>query len=131
MMGRRVSLGPVVTFLLLLVLGSQAAEHPTPLAAKRSSNPIALTSDGATLLVVNPDSNSLTFVATASHSVLAEVAVGVDPRSVAVLPDGSAATLYEVLTTANPDDEHGVTSHLTGDKLKDLIAFLLALPLGQ
>jgi YVTN family beta-propeller protein len=90
MMGRRVSQGLVITFLLLLSLGSQAAEN-TPPALKRSSSPIALTADGATLMVVNPDSNSLSLVATASHSVLAEVPVGVDPRSVAVSPDGSRA----------------------------------------
>jgi cytochrome c peroxidase len=47
------------------------------------------------------------------------------------LHDGSAATLAEVLTAANPDDEHGVTSHLTEDELADLIAFLLALPLEE
>jgi hypothetical protein len=39
--------------------------------------------------------------------------------------------LAEVLTAANPDDEHGVTSHLTEDELADLIAFLLALPLEE
>jgi YVTN family beta-propeller protein len=90
MMGRRVFLATIVLFLLLLSLGSHAAEDP-PLAAKRSSSPIAFTPDGATLLVVNPDSNSLTLVATVSRSVLAEVPVGVDPRSVAVSPDGSRA----------------------------------------
>lgn len=44
------------------------------------------------------------------------------------LHDGSAPTLLDVLTTANPDDEHGVTSHLTSQELSDLIAFLAALP---
>jgi cytochrome c peroxidase len=44
------------------------------------------------------------------------------------LHDGSAATLREVLTTANPDDAHGVTSHLSEQELADLIAFLMALP---
>jgi YVTN family beta-propeller protein len=44
------------------------------------------------------------------------------------LHDGSAATLYEVLTTANVGDEHGVTSHLSEDEIADLISFLLALP---
>jgi len=29
------------------------------------------------------------------------------------LHDGSAATLYDVLTTRNPSDQHGITSHLT------------------
>ena len=47
------------------------------------------------------------------------------------LHDGSAATLRDVLTTANPDDEHGVTSHLTQQEIEDLIAFLLALPYDE
>ncbi len=44
------------------------------------------------------------------------------------LHDGSASTLYDVLTTANPEDKHGVTSHLTERELQDLVAFMLALP---
>lgn len=44
------------------------------------------------------------------------------------LHDGSAATLKEVLTTANKGDRHGVTSHLTEPEIEDLAAFLLALP---
>lgn len=47
------------------------------------------------------------------------------------LHDGSAPTLRAILTTANPSDEHGVTSHLTDQQLDDLIAFLLALPYSQ
>lgn len=47
------------------------------------------------------------------------------------LHDGSAATLYDVLVTANPVDEHGVTSQLTAQEIEDLIAFMLALPLGE
>jgi YVTN family beta-propeller protein len=44
------------------------------------------------------------------------------------LHDGSAATLYEVLTSANAGDEHGVTSHLSEEEIADLIAFLQSLP---
>ncbi len=55
------------------------------------SSPIALTPDGATLLVVNPDTNSLTLVSTISRTVIAEITVGVDPRSVAASPDGVRA----------------------------------------
>ncbi len=44
------------------------------------------------------------------------------------LHDGRASTLYHVLTTANPDDEHGTTSHLSEGQLSDLVAFMLALP---
>jgi YVTN family beta-propeller protein len=47
------------------------------------------------------------------------------------LHDGSAVTLYEMLTTSNPNDEHGVTSHLTEQEIDDLIAFLLALPYSE
>ena len=80
----------LLLLLLLLSLGSQAAED-TPPAVKRSSSPIAVTADGATLLVVNPDSNSVTLVDTVSLLVLAEVRVGVDPRSVTVSPTSGRA----------------------------------------
>jgi hypothetical protein len=46
------------------------------------------------------------------------------------LHDGSAATLYDVLTTRNPSDQHGVTSHLTDQELQGLVAFMLALPIA-
>jgi len=47
------------------------------------------------------------------------------------LHDGSAATLQDVLTSFNPNDKHGVTSHLTAQQLDDLAAFLLALPASE
>ncbi len=43
------------------------------------------------------------------------------------LHDGRAATLHEVLTTWNPRDAHGVTSHLDEGDVDDLVAFMLAL----
>lgn len=58
---------------------------------KRSSSAIATTLDGSTVLVVNPDSDSVTLVDAGSREVLAEVAVGVDPRTVAVADSGSRA----------------------------------------
>jgi len=63
----------------------------SPAPPKRSSSAIALTADGAMLLVVNPDSNSLTLVDTASSSVVVEIPVGVDPRTVAVDDAGRRA----------------------------------------
>jgi cytochrome c peroxidase len=42
------------------------------------------------------------------------------------LHDGSAATLLDVLTTANPNNLHGNTSQLSGAELTDLVAFLMA-----
>jgi cytochrome c peroxidase len=44
------------------------------------------------------------------------------------LHDGGASSLLDVLTVKNTADEHGVTGHLTGGELADLIAFLHALP---
>ena len=44
------------------------------------------------------------------------------------LHDGRAATLMDVLTTANPGDKHGKTSQLKKEELDDLVAFLKALP---
>jgi YVTN family beta-propeller protein len=43
------------------------------------------------------------------------------------LHDGSAVTLRDVLTTRNPRDLHGRTSHLTEKELQDLIVFLMSL----
>ncbi|MCA9607080.1 MAG: c-type cytochrome, partial [Myxococcales bacterium] len=48
-------------------------------------------------------------------------------RTAPYLHDGSAATLREVLTTRNPGDAHGVTSHLDDAQIDDMIAFLRAL----
>ena len=42
------------------------------------------------------------------------------------LHDGRAKTLRDVLTTHNPDDRHGKTSHLTLQQIDDVLAFLLA-----
>ncbi len=40
------------------------------------------------------------------------------------LHDGSAATLMDVITTANPGDRHGVTSTLTASQKTQLVAYL-------
>ncbi|MHC4879158.1 MAG: beta-propeller fold lactonase family protein [Planctomycetota bacterium] len=49
-------------------------------------------------------------------------------RTAPYLHHGTAATLRDVLTTANPDDRHGKTSHLTGQQINDLTEFLKSLP---
>lgn len=49
-------------------------------------------------------------------------------RTPPYLHHGKAATLIEVLTTANLDDRHGKTSHLTSGQISDLAAFLKSLP---
>lgn len=52
-------------------------------------------------------------------------------RSAPYLHHGTAATLRDVLTTQNPGDRHGVTSHLTDSQIDDLVTFLKALPFEQ
>jgi len=48
-------------------------------------------------------------------------------RTAPYMHDGSAATMLDVLTTANRHDRHGKTSHLTQRQLDDLVAYLLSL----
>ena len=52
-----------------------------------ASHSLAITSDGETLLAVNPDSNSITLIATNSLTAFKEILVEKDPRSVAVVED--------------------------------------------
>lgn len=58
---------------------------------KRSSSAIAITGDGQTLLVVNPDSASLSIVDLNEPPAVTEIAVGADPRTVATSDDGTRA----------------------------------------
>ncbi len=48
-------------------------------------------------------------------------------RTAPYLHDGSAATIQDVLTTKNPQDQHGRTSQLTAEQLADLAAYVLSL----
>ena len=70
-----------------LITGALCPPGPTaaePAGRPRSSRGLALTADGSILLVVNPDSGSLTLLDTSDRSVIVEVPVGEDPRCVAV-----------------------------------------------
>ena len=67
------------------------AAGPSDASPKRSSSAIAITADGATLLIVNPDSNSLSVVDLGTLVTTTEIPVGLDPRTVAVDDDGSRA----------------------------------------
>lgn len=49
-------------------------------------------------------------------------------RTAPYLHHGRATTLEDVLTTCNPNDKHGTTSHLTPAQIGDLVEFLKALP---
>jgi YVTN family beta-propeller protein len=48
-------------------------------------------------------------------------------RTAPYMHDGSLATMREVLTTGNKNDQHGKTSHLTERQIQDLAAFVLSL----
>jgi hypothetical protein len=48
-------------------------------------------------------------------------------RTAPYLHDGSAATVQDVLTTRNPGDRHGRTSHLSRRQIEDLCDYLLSL----
>jgi YVTN family beta-propeller protein len=77
----------VPLFLMSGIWPQAASGPPQP----RHSSAIALTDDGATLLVVNPDSNTLSLVDTGSYAILAELPVGIDPRTVTVDSAGGRA----------------------------------------
>jgi len=57
----------------------------------RSGSSISITADGLLLLVVNPDSNSLTLVDTGTAVPLSEIAVGINPSSVVLSHDDATA----------------------------------------
>ena len=48
-------------------------------------------------------------------------------RTAPYLHDGSAATLRDVVTTANKNDRHGRTSALSEEQIDDLVVYLLSL----
>jgi len=49
-------------------------------------------------------------------------------RNTQYLHHGKATSLMEVLTTFNPRDQHGKTSHLSQEQKDDLVSFLKSLP---
>lgn len=60
-----------------------------PLANAISSSPIAVSPDGTTLAVVNPDSDTITLLDATTLKLIAEVKVGRDPRTLAFTPDSA------------------------------------------
>ncbi len=90
----------IVLLILGLALTSESAGHsldcqkrsdlPEP-TMKQSSSAIAITADGNLLLAVNPDSNSISLIDPAHQLLLAEIPVGVDPRTVSVDDSGQLA----------------------------------------
>lgn len=76
---------PILIMVFFLSLLTTPAESQAPTYLKRSSSAIAVTANGRMLLVVNPDSNSLSLITLDTLPAgVNEITVGVDPRSVAV-----------------------------------------------
>jgi YVTN family beta-propeller protein len=86
----RLAVLPVLLIVLSIPPASASVANGVP-PPRRSSSAIAFTPSGTLLLVVNPDSNTLTLVDPATSSPLIELAVGVDPRTVAVDDAGRRA----------------------------------------
>jgi YVTN family beta-propeller protein len=88
-------LGLVLLYLggIVICVPAHAQQSPSQAITQAwtSSASIAITPDGQRLLVVNPDSNSISLIATASSTVLSEIEVGLDPRAIAVSPTGERA----------------------------------------
>jgi len=96
--GRGWPCAPGKLLFLVLVLGvALALSGPAVLGSsdppliKRSSSALAVSADGQVLLAVNPDSNSLSLIDASSRALVAELLVGVDPRTVAVDDAGERA----------------------------------------
>ena len=95
-MNRKASVA-ISTLILLCVAGLGLATIPNVTFSSvgmraSGSHSIALTTDGNILVVVNPDSNSVSILDTETHVVQVEVGVGVDPKTVAV--DGQGRHAY-------------------------------------
>ena len=59
-----------------------------PALTAHAAGSIAITSDGATVVVVNPEAGSVAAIDTASATTLDEISVGRDPRSLTLGPAG-------------------------------------------
>jgi YVTN family beta-propeller protein len=86
--------------LLLSQFAVPSAAAATRFAGPTSSQPLALTADGNTLLVVNPDNNTVSLfdVASDHNSLVAKIKVGKEPNGVAVLPGGGTAYVANTVT---------------------------------
>ncbi len=67
-----------------LIWASTFAQAPSPIA----SGSAAITADGSTVFVVNPDSGAVSAVDTRTDEKIGEVFVGDNPRSLSLSPDG-------------------------------------------
>ena len=75
-------------FNLFCFIGAVCIALAFPFWPAHASGSIAITPDGATVFVVNPDSGSVSAIDTASETKLDELVIGRDPRMLALGPDG-------------------------------------------
>lgn len=87
----RLLLAPLLLMaVVVLAVGCRSAQAPQPVGmATARSGPLALSPDGRSLWVVNPDAGSVTRVDTGTLVADAPIPVGEEPWSVAVAPDGT------------------------------------------
>ncbi len=91
----------IVLFLMLVLAlssepktfseGKPASNKGAEVTTKRASSAIALSATADTLIAVNPDSNSVSLIALSEKEVVAEIQVGLDPRTVSVDDNGNYA----------------------------------------
>ena len=74
---------------LVLLLTAPAALAPAGPGRPVSSGAAAITADGSRVFVLNPDSGTVSVVATANPATIAETHVGAEPRTLALSPDDS------------------------------------------
>ncbi|MGZ8727857.1 MAG: hypothetical protein ACXW5U_03315 [Thermoanaerobaculia bacterium] len=88
--------------------------HPPPLFTDRSKHDVGTGRGASERKGTSFDTPSLRFLFS----------------SAPYLHDGSAPSLRDVVTTGNPGDLHGRTSHLSSGEVDDLVAFLESIPFG-
>jgi len=98
-LGSRRALLMVVLVMFGMTTLSAQSDTPLPLyvlptgQAARPSSTLALTEDGRTLITANSYNDTVSLIAPNQSQVIAEVAVGDDPRSVAISSDGTQALI--------------------------------------
>ena len=85
--------------LLLFTTTSPSIADPNQQPTFKQSSTIAINASGSTLVVANPDSNSVSLVDTNGQFVIAEVPVGLKPRTIGISPTNDRAYV------ANFDDD--------------------------
>jgi len=120
----RSSAQSLVLVALALACGSQGSspDGGTPLAYPGHSSAMAMTKDGSTLFVVNPDADSVSQIDTASRALVREILLaGAHPA-----PDGSGAYAPAVMPRALALSADESTLFVTGERSSQLDAIDVA-----